>query len=345
MKRLHPSNAHNAYFNWFTSNLQYARDLLSCILPPALLNKLDLSTLCVVSPEQTDSRLRNHRADILFEVRYRTKKKLLIYLLLEHKSYRDSNASFQVLRYIVHRTEDRLRQKQTRRCIIPVVIYNGLKPWASARSLHQIFQVPNECSGMFPQFQVTVLDLPRMEGKILQGSADFLAAASLLRSCFQPDLADQMPGILSGLKGYLVAASNGLEPPDSPVPAILRYASTRMPFSELEQIIAQTFKGENMIQIQAMKSAAEVWYEEGEAKGRIDGEAKGRIDGEAKGRIEGEAKGRIDGLLRGRLIGQIQLLQQLLRRPITTDSQLEQLPVADLTALLEDLQQQRLKQN
>jgi predicted transposase YdaD len=103
------------------------------------------------------------------------------------------------------------------------------------------------------------------------------------------------------------------------------------------QIIAQTFKGENMIQIQAIKSAAEVWYEEGEAKGRIDGEAKGRIDGEAKGRI--------DGLLRGRLIGQIQLLQQLLRRPITADSQLEQLPVEDLTALLEDLQQQRLTQN
>lgn len=87
------------------------------------------------------------------------------------------------------------------------------------------------------------------------------------------------------------------------------------------QIIAQTFNGENMIQIQAIKSAAEVWYEEGEAKGRID------------------------GLLRGRLIGQIQLLQQLLRRPITADSQLEQLPVEDLTALLEDLQQQRLTQN
>jgi hypothetical protein len=38
-----------------------------------------------------------------------------------------------------------------------------------------------------------------------------------------------------------------------------------------------------MIKSQAMKSAAEVWYEEGEAKGRLEG--------------------RREGLLRGRLIG------------------------------------------
>jgi predicted transposase/invertase (TIGR01784 family) len=325
MKTNHPRHAHNAFFTWFASNLHYARALLSCILPLALLQKLDLSTLRVVSPDHTDSRLRNHRADILFEVRYHSKKKLLIYLLLEHKSYRDTKASFQILRYIVHRTEDRLRQKEPCRCIIPVVIYNGLKPWAAARSLHQIFQVPEECSEMFPQFRVSVLDLPRMDGKILQGSADFLAAAKLLRSSFQPDLADQMPGILVGLKKHLLAAADGRETPDSPVPAILRYATARIPLPELQQIIAQTFQGETMIQGQAFKSAAEVWYEEGEAKGRIEG--------------------RKDGLLRGRLIGQIQLLQQLLKRPVASDAELEQLPLEDLRTLFEDLQRQQPDQN
>jgi predicted transposase YdaD len=321
MNKHHPKHIHNEYFSWFIRNLHYARALLACLLPPALLQQLDLSTLRVVSPDQTDSRLRNHRADVLFEVRFRSKKILLIYLLLEHKSYRDANASFQVLRYIVHQGEDWARQKQPFYCILPMVIYNGLRPWSKSRSLHQIFHVPQECSAMFPQFQVSVLDLPRMEGRLLHGTAEFLAAASLLRSYFQPDLADHIPAILTGLKGHLLAASRGVETPDSPVPVILRYAATRIPRSELHQIIAHTFEGDNMIKTQAMKSAAQEWYEEG---------------------IE---KGRAEGLLRGSLIGRIQLLQQQLGRPTATDLQLDQLSNDALTTLLEDLQQQRPRQN
>ena len=329
MNKTHPKHVHNAYFSWIVGNLHYARDLLACILPSLLREKLDLSTLRVISPDHTDSSLRNHRADVLFEVRYRSKKKLLIYLLLEHKSYRDAKASFQVLRYIVHRAEDWLRQKQPCHCILPVVIYNGLRPWAEARSLHQIFRVPEECTTMFPQFRVSVLDLPRMEGKILTGSADFLAAASLLRSWFQPDLQEQMPGILVGLEDHFMAANRGKELPDSPVSVILRYAATRIPLPKLQQIITQTFKDKDMIKSQALKSAAEVWYEEGEAKGRS----------------EGRLEGRLEGLLHGRLIGQVQLLQQFLGRPIATDAQLDQLSIEDLTTQFEDLRRQQLERN
>jgi hypothetical protein len=62
----HPKHSRNACFSWFVNKIDYARDLLPCILPPKLLEQLDLSTLRVVSPDQTDSRLRNHRADVLF---------------------------------------------------------------------------------------------------------------------------------------------------------------------------------------------------------------------------------------------------------------------------------------
>ena len=106
-----------------------------------------------------------------------------------------------------------------------------------------------------------------------------------------------------------------------PEKAVLQGAAACIPLPELQQIIAQTFQGDTMIQGQAFKSAAEVWYEEGEAKGRKD------------------------GLLRGRLIGQIQLLQQLLKRPVSADAQLEQLPLEDLRTLFEDLQRQRPEQN
>jgi hypothetical protein len=59
----------------------------------------------------------------------------------------------------VHQAETWQRRKQPFHCILPVVIYNGRRPWAKARSRHQIFQVPEECGAMFSQFQVSDAEL------------------------------------------------------------------------------------------------------------------------------------------------------------------------------------------
>jgi predicted transposase/invertase (TIGR01784 family) len=317
MNTHHPKNVHDAYFTWFTNNTSYARQLLSCILPPQLLEELDLNTLRIVPPDQTDSRLRRHRSDVLFELQTRSGKPLLIYLLLEHKSRHDPKASFQVLRYIIHRAEDWLRQRQPLHCILPVVLYNGRKPWKTARSLHEIFNVPPKCGTLFPQFRVSVLDLPRMEDKTLRGSEDFLASARLLRCGLQPDLALQLPTIFTGLKDRLLEASNGHEADESPLPAILSYASSRINRIELEQIIEQTFKDNPMLKAQMMKSAAEEWYEEGLVKGREEGREEGM------------------------LIGQIRTLQQVFNLAVTPETELRNLALEQLQTRLNQVQTAR----
>jgi predicted transposase/invertase (TIGR01784 family) len=317
MNSNHPKNVHDAYFTWFTSNPGYSRQLLSCILPPALLELLDLSTLGIVSPNQTDSRLRRHQSDILFEIKSRTGQPFLIYLLLEHKSYHDTKASFQVLRYIIHIAEDWLRLNQPLRCIIPVVLYNGSEPWTTARSLHELFEIPQACASMFPQFRVSVLDLPRMEDKILHGPTDFLASARILRSGPQPDLAVKLPEIFTGLTDRLVEAINGCEAPDSPLPAILSYVASQVDPLELEQIIDQTFKDNPMIKAQMLKSAAEVRYEEG--------------------RLKGQEEGRQEGRQEGFLMAEIQFLERQLGRPVSSKAHLDELTFEDLTVIVRNL--------
>jgi predicted transposase/invertase (TIGR01784 family) len=312
---------HDAFFNWFISQLTFARLLLTCILPPDLLEELDLSTLSIVPPDRTDGRLRRHRADVLFTVRTRSGKTVLLFLLLEHKSYRDPNASLQVLRYIVHLSEDRLRQKKPLHCILPVVLYNGRPPWKAARSLHQIFSVPPKCAALFPQFSVLVLDLPRMDDKILKGSRDFIAAAQLLRSCRQPDLPDRMPQIVTALEGRLQAASNGVDSPDSPLSTILRYASSLIPTPQFEQILDLTFEGKPMLKTQAIKSAAEEWFEQGREEGIQQG-------------IE---KGRTEGLQAGLLIAEIQSLQRQAKYPVSSPAALAQLSIENLSSIASTL--------
>ena len=58
----------------------------------------------------------------------------------------------------------------------------------------------NYCPASSPQFRVSVLDLPRMEDKLLQGTEDFIASARMLQSALQPDLAIRLPVIFTGLK-------------------------------------------------------------------------------------------------------------------------------------------------
>ena len=74
----------------------------------------------------------------------------------------------------------------------------------------------------------------------------------------------------------------------------------------------------------------------GEARGIEIGEARGIEIGEARGIEIGEAR----GIRRGLLQGQIVLLQQLLRLPVSTDEQLVAFDLDQLNHMLTQLQQQ-----
>jgi hypothetical protein len=62
-------------------------------------------------------------------------------------------------------------------------------------------------------------------------------------------------------------------------------------------------------------------------------------EGRKKGRDEGLAKGRDEGLAKGLLIGRIRTLQEVLRRPVTTEDVLITLSLTDLQALASQLQE------
>ena len=82
----------------------------------------------------------------------------------------------------------------------------------------------------------------------------------------------------------------------------------------------------------------------GEARGIEIGEARGEARGIEIGEARGEARGieigEARGIRRGLLQGQIVLLQQLLRLPVSTDEQLAAFDLDQLNHMLTQLQQQ-----
>jgi hypothetical protein len=200
-----------------------------------------------------------------------------------------------------------------------------------------------------------------MDDKILQGSTDFIASARLLRSCRQPDLPARMPEIVRALEDRVQAACNGVDSPDSPLSTILGYASSLIPTAQFEEILDLTFKAKPMLKTQAIKSAAEEWFEEGRLKGWLAGREEGRQEGIEQGLLLGVEKGvtqgiargieqgiargiergveqgRTEGLRVGLLIGEIQFLQHRLKHPVTPQSELVQLSVDALSLLASTL--------
>jgi predicted transposase YdaD len=329
MNNTSPGNSHDTFFLWLTSHDGYAQLLLTALLPPEILDILDLSTLKMITAEHTDDRLVRSRCDALFEIHRRDSGKALIYLLLEHKSHHDRLVSLQVLRYLIRRAERTLRHGNQLSCIIPLVLYNGPKPWEHARSLQEIFDVPPKCANFFPDFRVHVVDVPRLPDKIFRGSPEFEAAAMTFKSILQPGFAPKLTGIVQQLTAHLQHSGKQLFSDRSPLQPILTYASSQLDESEFECSLANVFTENIHLKGQTMPSFAEVWYKRGLEQGSEQGIEKG---------IEkGLEKGLEQGLELGRLIGEIRSLQRFMQHPVSSARRLQKLDQPALRKILRDL--------
>jgi hypothetical protein len=315
------------------SNAHHARRFLQCILPLELLQELDLSTLRILPNNDTDDQLHEHFSDLIVEVRRNDSQQLVLYLVLEHKSYRDDMSSWQVLKYLVHRADRFLREGRALACIIPLVIYNGRLPWVEARALHEIFDVPEELRAMFPQFRVPVLDVARMADKIFHGSAAFVASALTFKNILQPEFAEKFGKIITPLADNMLSAGRTSKPRQSTLNTLLRYASSQLPQSQIRKIQSQIFRGPRRILEKAMPTAAQFFIAQAKRAAVEEGLELGIQRGLQKGLQKGLAK----GLQQGHVIGEIHTLQRLLKRPLTPASELRQETLTTLRGLAKTL--------
>jgi len=68
--------------------------------------------------------------------------------------------------------------------------------------------------------------------------------------------------------------------------------------------------------------------------------AEGKVEGKIEGEIEGEAKGEVKGIGKGELIGRVRLLQQILKKPISSKEDLIAKEMSELKALCESIEQE-----
>ncbi len=167
-------NHHDAIVKEVLSQKEYAVELLQRRLPAAVSRRLDFSKLRREPGSFIDAAGRERFADLLFSIPFRKSRgKLGVYLLCEHKSRPDKNIHRQLLSYIAAI----YRNDKVTFPIIPLVLYHGRQTWDIPVNFASILEIPPKMreflSKYLPDFQYQIFDLAKDEEELLSFSAIF----------------------------------------------------------------------------------------------------------------------------------------------------------------------------
>jgi len=224
------SDPHDRLFKAVFAKPENARGALRSVLPAALVDALDWSTLAQCPGSFVDDKLRQRHTDLLFSSALRGGGEALIYVVFEHQSSQDRHMAFRLLRYMLRiweRWQTEHPNAPALPIIMPVVLYHGDAPWSVPRSFEAILDLPEplapQLQAYLPRFDYLVDDLSQTSDQQLRDRA-MTAAATLATACFKyarsaPDLLERLHN-WADLMREVVSAPNGLDA----LAQLLRYA-------------------------------------------------------------------------------------------------------------------------
>jgi len=130
---------HDSGYKLLYSHVAMVRDLLRQVVPGAWIDQLDLGSLEKCSGSYVSDDLRDRSDDLIWRVRWGPDW-LYLYLLLEFQSTIDAWMAVRIQTYVGLLYQDLIRTGQLSVAgqlppVLPLVLYNGIKPWDAARDL------------------------------------------------------------------------------------------------------------------------------------------------------------------------------------------------------------------
>jgi len=159
-KDIHQVN--DGFFHKIFDNPINARDFLEKVLPPALKMRIDFSTITVENTRYVSNEFGKGFSDIvvkaLFNTAENTKKTLVMYFIIEHKTEGRVEIFLQILKYMVFEWEKDYNSNKPPRLIIPVVFYNGSDRWKVPLCFSDQFDIDTDLKQFILDFRYVLFD-------------------------------------------------------------------------------------------------------------------------------------------------------------------------------------------
>lgn len=314
------SRPHDSLFRAVFSDEAAAVGLLQGYLPESVAGHLKWSTLAVEDTSFVDPELRDTEADLLYEVRQHSGRRLWLYVLLEHQSEPDRWMRWRLLRYccrIWERDRRRYRRRLSLRPIVPLVLYHGASRWRWSREFSALFPAEMRQRSWLPHWEHLLIDLAEMEPERVRGELKGRIAQLGMIAAYRDAW-----HVLRGMLPLLVELYRQREVDDFSRVVLYVYATQR-------EEIRERFGRELRRQVpgsggDVMNYVAQLVHEQTEqrvqealreatGKARQEAIQKGRREGRREGRAEGLEEGRAEGLAKGRQEGELAAIERLVR--------------------------------
>jgi predicted transposase/invertase (TIGR01784 family) len=264
---------HNNFFMKTFQDLSNTRDFIKGTLPEKITKNLDLSTVKIVSGTHVDENLKSHMSDLVVKVKSRKKDNVDLYFLFEHKSHKDKNILWQLLKYQFLMLEEDHNAKRDFRIIVPIVFYHGKGKWNISKKFSDFNKVPDDFKPYVLSFEYLLFDtrdFDLSQDEEFTRNAYLMSAISLMKEMKNMD-SEKLATLLKYLSG------SGLIKDKVVVLTLFEYFAKSNDVGKKEVVdIIRKELGDEAEEI--MPSLAQRWIEEGEEKGFKKGIVKEKID-------------------------------------------------------------------
>ncbi|MCB9879427.1 MAG: Rpn family recombination-promoting nuclease/putative transposase [Planctomycetes bacterium] len=203
------TSPHDALFRFVFGDCEHAAGLLRSALPADVAAAIDWTTLERLAEPHPDGRGGERVCDLLFSCRLRSGPRLLLYVVLEHKSRGRRFDVLQVFAQVTAVLERYRREHPGERflpAVLPVVLHVGRRPWAAPVSLRELFDVDALPAGVvqhLPDLTVRLDDVNRDDERALRDRALSLTGLWSLASLrYLPALSDDPKGLARWLETW-----------------------------------------------------------------------------------------------------------------------------------------------
>ena len=269
------SQPHDSFFKFAFSKPHIARLFFQYFLHPDIVAAYDFTTLQEIDTSLIDKSLKTLRADLVFQVQLAKDPGNQAYLVLEHKSYADPWAGYQLLGYAKSLWDWEMSKgrRQTLSAVIPLLAYHGERVWQPP-SFADLIDAPECLSSLKPQFPFVLCDLHREPLDQLEAKPWLAIPLRVLKYIKDKTLPERLPGILSLFRQL---GSEGREVRDF-LDAVLNYlvqAAEHLDEDSIDETLKRVlpeFYGKGGV---SMATIAQNWMAEGEARGMEQGRTVG----------------------------------------------------------------------
>lgn len=198
------SRLHDTFVRHFLVAKDIAAELLQRHVDPTLVELLDLDQLICEATTDVDATLAEYIGDLRFSTCFRgSKRRLEVFIFLEHQSTQDEWIGFRLLCYIVRLFERRRAQLGTTKpgeafpYPVAVVLHHGKKPWKNLPRVPDLIQKVPGVKQDILDFPIHLIDLAVRPASEIEGSPALRALLHALQAAGAGELPQRIEQITS----------------------------------------------------------------------------------------------------------------------------------------------------